>query len=50
MGGMTTGAWIAICVLSFYAGGAVMLGVLALCNAAAEGERQADEIANKNRI
>lgn len=44
---MTTGLWIAICILSFYLGAAFMMFVLSLCRASAEGERQADEIARK---
>ena len=44
---MTTLAWLVICLVSFYAGGAVMLLVLGLCHSAAEGERQADAEAAK---
>lgn len=44
---MTTGAWIAICIISFYAGGAFAWFILALCRAAAEGERMADEQAKR---
>ena len=41
---MTTGLWIIVCILSFYAGGAAGWLVLGLCNAAAEAERQNEQI------
>ena len=41
---MTTGLWVIACVVSFYVGGFAAWLVLGLCNAAAEGDRQAEQI------
>lgn len=48
-GEMNTLAWLVVCLFSFWAGGLMAFLVLGLCNAAAEGERQAEEAAKKAR-